>query len=91
MLTEEENREWLAQEDGRLEYLSLHILNGVTIYMASFNTHPFRPIEITKQQYEKYKPLCTFNPRYCNKYMPEWWSCAVYDNGLPKWFNKLFS
>ena len=87
MLTEQQERELLAQDDGRLQFLYKH--NDGTM-QAHFNTYPYRTISLTKKQWDKYVVMCTSCHKYCTGTLIEMWSCATYDNGLPKWFNKLF-
>lgn len=81
------------QDDGRLQNMCVfRHEDGSLEYRASFNRKPYRSEKITKKQYEFYKKLCkpaheySFDPEF----MIEYWTCSTYDNGLPKWFNKLF-
>lgn len=93
ILTEQEERELLSQDDGRL--LDLYVFkheDGSLEYRAGFNRTPYSNERITKKQYEHYKKLCKPAHEYslAPDFMIEYWTCATYDNGLPKWFNKLF-
>lgn len=72
-------REMKAQDDGRLTHLSC--INGQ--YSAAFNIYPYSFERITKEQFEKYKPLCT-------KVSSNLFECAVHDNGFPSILNKIF-
>lgn len=89
ILTEQQLR---SGDDGRLLDLSVFKHGDKLRYRAGFNNYPYRSVEITKEQYERYKKLCT--PIHeCSAdpdYMIEFWECARLDNGLPNWFNKLF-
>lgn len=89
ILTDQELR---SRDDGRLLDLSLSKYGDTLIYRAGFNNHPYRSIEITKEQYERYKKLCTSHHECSTapEFMIEYWECAQCDNGLPNWFNKLF-
>ena len=92
-MTEQENRELLSQDDGRLiDMCVFKHEDGSIEYRASFNVTPYRSEKISKKQYEHYKKLCTPHHEYSASpnFMIEYWTCATYDNGLPNWFNKLF-
>lgn len=86
------NQELLSKDDGRLLNLMVFKHGNVLTYKALFNNYPYRSTIITKEQYERYKKLCT--PIHdCSsdpEIMIEFWECANYNNGLPKWFNKFF-
>lgn len=88
MLTEQEERELLAQDDGRLQFLYKHKDGTMS---AHFNTSPYQSVPLTQQQWDKYVVQCTPHHKYCVRTLLEMWACAEYDNGLPKWFNKIFS
>ena len=93
MLTEQKDRELLCQDDGRLQTLCVfRNEDGSLKYRAQFNRMPYSSILITKKQYDFYKKLCKLAHEYsiAPDFMIEYWTCATYDNGLPKWFNKLF-
>lgn len=89
ILTDQELR---SGDDGRLQDLAVFKHGNTLVYRAGFNNYPYRSTIITKEQYERYKKLCT-PVHECSthpNYMIEFWECSRFDNGLPKWFNKLF-
>lgn len=96
MLTAKDNRELLAQDDGRLKDICVFKHeDGSLEYKAGFNRMPYGSERITEKQYEFYKKLCKPAHEYslAPDFMIEYWICAPYDDGLPKlpnWFKKLF-
>lgn len=92
-MTEQENRKLLSQDDGRLQDICVFKhKDGHLEYRAGFNRMPYGSERITKKQYEFYKKLCKPAHEYslAPDVLNEYWTCTPLDNGLPKWFNKLF-
>ena len=89
MLTEKETRQVKSRFDGRLLRMFVHETSNGLIYAAWFNDDKYDTI-ITKEQYEKYKPMCTLiSGRNTADDIIEHWDCASRDNGLPKWLNNI--
>lgn len=79
-----------SQDDNRLQFLYVHQTKEGLKYKASFNIYPYNSIEISIKQYKRYKQICTPKFQCCIGTLVEFWACDPLNNGLPKWFNKLF-
>lgn len=88
IMTEKQKRDLVSKRDGRLLRLFVHKTSKGLVYKAWFNNDELST-HITKEQYERYKPLCTFCDTIGDSIV-EHLECAPSDNGLPKWFNKIF-
>lgn len=75
----------LSQTDGRIKIMQKHIDNT---YSAIFNREPFKYIDITKEQFERYKPFLTLQTEYHLDGIVEYYS-NIFDTGVPRWFDWL--
>lgn len=82
--------ELLGQDDGRIQFVTVH--KDGTI-LASFNKHPYKPIEITEKQLEQYLPYLVEDEvenHLSSKLEKVYFESIPRSNGLPKWFTKWF-
>jgi len=75
------------QDDGRIQVMTVHPDGEI---LASFNSWPYRPTKITKEQFERYKPFLVKDNDTYEGLVEYWGESPRYDNGLPKFINKLF-
>ena len=74
-------------DDGRIQIVTVHPDGSI---LASFNAYPYRPIEITQTQFERYKPFLKKDDDEYEGLVEFWGEPLPRDNGFPKFINKIF-